>query len=249
MNILSIRRHRLWSELASAFADGSIDPSRREAFSQHLVGCDRCRAAVAETRGLRAALREMPEPAAPRSFRLTPAMLAATDPLETRRPARALRAANLGARVAAGVAAMALAAVFVIDLGFRDGGTDQASRLAGENAGMAEIGVAASEGPPVEASATDTASGALAPEASPAPDGTPFGDEKSAPENRQAAGGEGADEAAGSTLGFAASEPGGDSDEALIRGLEIGLGAALAGALVAMAVLHWRGRRAGGAGP
>jgi hypothetical protein len=154
-----------------------------------------------------------------------------------------LRAANFGARVAAGVAAVALAAVFVVDFGFRDGGADQASRLASEDgAGTTEVAIAAAEATPPGAEATDTSSGAMAPDSEPAPEGTPTASEKAGPENRQTR-----DEAgtAESTFGFAGAEPGEDSDGWLLRGLEIGLAAALAAAVIAAIALRRQARRAG----
>lgn len=154
MKLLRFRRHGSWSEHLAALADGTIEPAARERLEVHLAGCGRCRQELADLRALRTALQRLPDLEVPRSFRLTPALLTATDPLESRRPSRVVRAATIGTRLTAGVAAAALAAVFIIDLGLDDGaGGDSDASRAADSGPVAEIAIASdatAAGPKVE---------------------------------------------------------------------------------------------------
>jgi anti-sigma factor RsiW len=173
MNSRFFRRHRSWSDLASAFADGSLEPASRADFESHLAGCERCRAQVADTGALRTALQSLPDLDVPRSFRLTPALLTATDPLDTAsKPSALVRAANIGSRLTAGVAAAALAAVFVVDFGFGAGDTDQSSTRAAQDAGAAEIAITSGTADAITEDDSDGSSGG-----SQAPDATSTADE------------------------------------------------------------------------
>jgi hypothetical protein len=72
-------RH-LDDETLSAYLDGRLDPAVQANVAAHLVDCTRCRRAQAELRATVRLLRSLPEPAAPRSFALTPTMLEARRP-------------------------------------------------------------------------------------------------------------------------------------------------------------------------
>lgn len=109
------RRHVRWLDEISAHIDGELRGSVRERFEAHLVGCTLCRARVDQLREVRLLVSGLPEVAAPRSFRLTPAMVAATAkvaPVRAPRPRFALRTAQF----AAGFAMVALLAVVTIDV-------------------------------------------------------------------------------------------------------------------------------------
>lgn len=57
-------------ERLSAYLDGELGAEDRAALERHLPGCARCQAELADLRGVRALLRALPTPAAPRSFAL-----------------------------------------------------------------------------------------------------------------------------------------------------------------------------------
>lgn len=110
-------------EALAAFLDASaFDPADRAAIERHLPGCAACSAVLAELRALVTALADLPEPAVPRSFALTRAMLEQRDlphALDTRRPVDLERVARWRRRQIAAVRyATAVAAVlFVLVLG------------------------------------------------------------------------------------------------------------------------------------
>lgn len=63
-------------ELLSAYLDGDVeDEQTLERIDAHLAQCRECRAALGELRALVQLLGDLPEPAAPRSFALTPEMV------------------------------------------------------------------------------------------------------------------------------------------------------------------------------
>lgn len=104
--------HRRWSDQASAFVDDELDAAARVRFERHLAGCARCAADVEALRSVKLLVSRMPEVAAPRSFRLTPQMVAAPAPPVRRAAPVALRTAQF----AAGLAVIAFVAVLTIDL-------------------------------------------------------------------------------------------------------------------------------------
>ena len=63
-------RHPLRDEELSAYVDGQLDAAARARVDAHLETCDACRDGLAELRGLRQALSELPHVPAPRSFAL-----------------------------------------------------------------------------------------------------------------------------------------------------------------------------------
>jgi len=69
-------RHRKYAEMVDAFVDAELRDGDARRFTAHLETCARCSDAVAAARQFKAALKAVPEAPAPRSFRITPAMLA-----------------------------------------------------------------------------------------------------------------------------------------------------------------------------
>src|SRR5690242_21609959 len=57
-------------ERLSVYLDGELGAEERAALERHLPGCARCQAELADLRGVRALLRALSTPAAPRSFTL-----------------------------------------------------------------------------------------------------------------------------------------------------------------------------------
>jgi hypothetical protein len=108
-----LRPHARWHEQLDAYIDGELPASAVPAFEAHSAGCAGCRARLETTMSLKAELANIPQVPAPRSFRLTTAMVGA--------PARPVAAGTSWgafrvAQFATGFAVMALVAVVVIDL-------------------------------------------------------------------------------------------------------------------------------------
>ena len=102
---------RLRNQL-SAYVDGEVEGAAAQRLEKHLAGCDGCRLALEQLRATVAALHDLPEVQAPRSFTVSAERAAG------RRPqTRAAAPLALGVRLAAAGVAVALAAVFVVDLG------------------------------------------------------------------------------------------------------------------------------------
>jgi hypothetical protein len=113
--MFSISAHRRLRGQLSVYIDGELRGAAAERLEKHLAGCEGCRLELEQLRATVAALHDLPEVQAPRSFTLSreSAALAAG-----RRPrARAAAPLALGVRLAAAGVAVALAAVFVVDLG------------------------------------------------------------------------------------------------------------------------------------
>jgi len=110
--MFSISAHGRLRDQLSAYIDGELAAAAAERLEAHLAGCQGCRLEVEQLRATAAALRDLPEVQAPRSFALSPERAAG------RRPrAGAAAPLALGMRLAAAGVAMALAAVLVVDLG------------------------------------------------------------------------------------------------------------------------------------
>src|SRR5689334_14273264 len=77
VGLLPWKRHDRWRRALSASLDGELDSPEREQLSDHLSGCAACQAYERDLRSMRIALSHMQPTEAPRSFRLTPAMVAA----------------------------------------------------------------------------------------------------------------------------------------------------------------------------
>ncbi|MEX0683736.1 MAG: zf-HC2 domain-containing protein [Dehalococcoidia bacterium] len=112
MNPFAIFNRHPASEL-SAYIDGQVKSERRATIERHVDGCASCRSDVAELRVVMTTMGDLPLAAAPRSFALTPNMVA--------RPVAASEPRSMpgyvGMRIAgAGVAAV-LAVVVLLDAG------------------------------------------------------------------------------------------------------------------------------------
>ena len=105
-------RHRRLRDQISAYIDGKLEAPAAARLKGHLAECERCRVELEHLRATVAGLRDLPEVEPPRSFALSPERVAAPRPHLPATPPLAI-----GARVAAAGLAVALAAVFVVDLG------------------------------------------------------------------------------------------------------------------------------------
>jgi hypothetical protein len=142
---LLLRRRRIHDN-ASPFVDGALGSRDREAFAHHLAVCAHCRNEVAELRDAKGMLRALGTVALPRSFALTPAMVAQPDALSGETSFAggwgSLRMPRLAASVSTMTAAALVAAV-VIDIG---GGSGAASsQLLAEQAAVAVVESAPAE--------------------------------------------------------------------------------------------------------
>ena len=104
--------HRRFQERLSAHLDGELPPEDAAALQAHLESCDSCREELAAIRLASAALAELPDVEAPRSFALTPEHVA-----RPAVPPQAVRSVNSGLRLTGGALAAALAVLLVLDLG------------------------------------------------------------------------------------------------------------------------------------
>ncbi len=130
MPLISLfRRHSRIHEMLDAFVDGELGRSEAARVEAHLPSCASCREAVAATRALKASLVALPQAPAPRSFRLTPAMVA--QPLS--RPSRTATPGFLAvARFAAAASVAAFAVVGTLNLTSNGGtGGDHAMSASG----------------------------------------------------------------------------------------------------------------------
>lgn len=148
-------RHRRFRDQLSAYIDGALDPPAAARLEAHLAQCAPCRVELEQLRATVAALRELPEAEAPRSFALSPERAA------VRRPAVPAAPLAFGARIAAAGVAVALAAVLVVDLG--DLGGDGAPEETPPSGMIAER----------QADEGEMEAGDAAPAAVPEPYGTP----------------------------------------------------------------------------
>jgi anti-sigma factor RsiW len=119
--MFSISTHRRFRDQLSAYIDGELEAAAAERLEAHLAACEGCRLELEQLRATAAALRDLPEAEAPRSFTLSPKATRLGESPERaagRRPlTRATAPLALGMRLAAAGVAVALAAVFVVDLG------------------------------------------------------------------------------------------------------------------------------------
>lgn len=107
------RGHDRWAEQLHGYADGELGVRDELAVRGHLQDCERCRTELAGIRELKASLQALPEAEAPRSFRLTPEMVAPPVPMRTAQTPRWLPRV---AQVAGGVAMAGFAALLAVDL-------------------------------------------------------------------------------------------------------------------------------------
>jgi anti-sigma factor RsiW len=256
-----LRRHVRWFDDANAYIDGELRASVEAPFEAHLLGCARCRARVDELRQVRLLVASLPEVAAPRSFRLTPAMVAGPAPIAqapTPRPRFALHTAQF----AAGFAVVALLAVVTIDVtssnsSSSDGRVSTAAGQLSESAPRATAAAdsSSSKSAPVAGAAATSAaavppsggvSGASNPGATPAsPQPQPNNEQYSS--TGGTAGGA-PPQAAGVLAQDANQAPGavsstGNSDDGWHRPAEFALGALALAALAVASTLTLRNRR------
>jgi anti-sigma factor RsiW len=128
MRIPFFRGHSRWEAMVDASVDGALSPREAARLEAHRSACAACSRALEATLALKAALATLPEVEAPRSFRLTPAMVAAKPAV--RRPGPPLAVYRF-AQAAGGVALAAFVAVVVIDLGDPGRGGDGDNLAAG----------------------------------------------------------------------------------------------------------------------
>lgn len=159
------RRHARYRELVDAWADAELAPAEAARMDAHLAGCAECRAAVDSARVMKASVAALPELAVPRSFRLTPAMVATQRSV----PAKAatpgfLMVARVGA--AASVAAFAIVATLNFS-GTGDTGdqTIAASAPAPESAELKSTGTEATDDDGAAAQDMQSQPGAASPPA------------------------------------------------------------------------------------
>ncbi len=160
------RRHERYRALVDACADAELAPADAARMDAHLAACAECRAAVAAARVMKASVAALPEVAVPRSFRLTPAMVATEAPM----PAKAATPGLLMlARVAAAASVAAFAVVATLNFSSTGGTGDQTIAADASAPEGAELKSAGTEAIGDDGSATqDTQSqpGAASPPAS-----------------------------------------------------------------------------------
>lgn len=105
-----LRPHSRWYREVDAYVDRELAPRPLAAFETHLRGCRHCSVAVDERRSLKRAVSAMPAPVVPRSFRLSPEMVAIRLPTVPDR-----RAPRLALALAA-LAIVGLVSTVVVDL-------------------------------------------------------------------------------------------------------------------------------------
>ena len=120
--------HARFRKDLSAYLDGELSPRRAVTLESHVAACAACRSLLEDLRLASAALAELPQVDAPRSFALRPEQLMQPRPVH-RAPTPGLMA---GSRIAVAALTCALAAVVFVDL---DGSSDnQGARDTGNQA-------------------------------------------------------------------------------------------------------------------
>lgn len=115
------RRNDRWARQVDAYVDRRLTPVERELLEVRVEESESVREMLRQTQGLKASLGEMPELDVPRSFALTPAMVAEPAPKPSRAPAVTMRLAQ--ATSFAAVAAFGI--IFAFDtVGTTTGGDD-----------------------------------------------------------------------------------------------------------------------------
>jgi hypothetical protein len=108
------RGHTRWLELASAYLDGELSPRDLARFERHLPGCAECQDALSHAEETHNLLAQLPELQAPRSFQLTPELVAR--PVVLHEPGRGRPVALRLAQAATAVAVLAFATILTMDL-------------------------------------------------------------------------------------------------------------------------------------
>jgi hypothetical protein len=253
------RRHTRWHEKVDAYVDGALEPRELHRFEAHLAGCTRCTETVGGHRALKQMAAALPQVPAPRSFRITPAMLAERQPAPTRAPTLAGRLAF----ATAGLALVALGGLVAADLSRDSDDAGQRQATAGDAA--QPVTMSASEPAPtpeanaITGAATPTIPGATddnvsgagldgQPTPTPPPSAyrstpePPQQDAAGLPEGKQATGTPGLAPAPAVT--GAAGEDG--DDDIVWRAAEAGLGTLVVAGIGTWLLLRGRGRKARG---
>jgi len=160
MRFPSLRRHSRFARDLDAYVDGELAHARVRELEEHLARCTSCTRIVEELQLFKRMAAALPDVAAPRSFRLTAAMVAEqpkTEPL----PAVPRWQLNL-ARGAAAIAIFGLVATVTVDLA-RGGGSGSSNSASAPKATSFESAADASK------FGAGSASGATAPSAQSAP--------------------------------------------------------------------------------
>lgn len=127
----------------SAFLDGELPASRAARLEKHLAACTACTAELEGLRAVRAAMRQLPEATAPRSFAITPEMARDARPARAVPAQRPLQPLVNGLRLTSAGLATALAIVVVVAIaggGANNGGGDGlAARMESTNAEYASV--------------------------------------------------------------------------------------------------------------
>ncbi|MCC6381438.1 MAG: zf-HC2 domain-containing protein [Dehalococcoidia bacterium] len=264
LNIL--HRHVRWEERLDSYVDGELPAPHEQKLVRHLAGCDPCREALTARRAVKQLVAALPETPAPRSFRLTSAMVAAAAPAPARpRPARSTPAAFAmrTAWMTAAVAAFAVALVAVLDATSTSGPASEksvASSPAMESAPRpARAADTTTAGGQALPSTTDGAAFAASPTAAATPgsvkaagarDGSPTPDNPDAPVVAPPAAGDTSSADGGISSVSGPGEPPAVSraatpsdDDAQVRALEAALGALALLAAGVAAVITIRLRR------
>jgi predicted anti-sigma-YlaC factor YlaD len=158
--------HKRAEELISAYLDKRVSAEEKTFFEGHLASCADCRAQLAATRSMIAALQAMPAVKAPRSFVLPREM--------ARQPKRSFLSLYPALRLATVVAAMAFVVLFAGDLLISQMGVTSAPQFI-PAAAPAPVAMQAPEAarqaaaPTQEAVAAESANDAALPAEPPAP--------------------------------------------------------------------------------
>ena len=135
--------HERWRPRLQEYIANELDERSHRNADAHLESCAECRAEVEELRAVRTMLRSMPDVEVPRSFRLTPEMVAKREapvPIRPRQPAWIPRVAQ----VAAGVAVFGFMSVLAIDVlggGSSSSGDSTTALSAASDEGVADTAV------------------------------------------------------------------------------------------------------------
>jgi hypothetical protein len=127
-------RHERLRKNLSTYIDGELSPRDTTSLETHLAGCESCQAELDDLRAGKYALNALPSAEVPRSFALTPEMVAGPQPAPQRTTSPAL---NTGLRLAAGGLALALAVVAFADNADFRGGDESAQESQTQDGGDA----------------------------------------------------------------------------------------------------------------